>query len=233
VKAAEVWCILDVETSGCGFLDDRRPRILYERHVFYRLTKGKFKDDDVSNPTPGGYGALGAHQYDRLLHAISLDRTAALKSASWGLGQVMGEYFRMAGFPDVETMVSAMTDSEDLQLQAMASYLISKQLHLALRNHDWAAFARGYNGPDYAKNQYDVRLKGDFQKLSYGTLPDLDVRAAQLYLTFAGYHPGGVDGNLGRLTRAALSDFRGKNKLKAGDTVDVTVLKKLSDTVLA
>jgi hypothetical protein len=56
VSNPEIWAVLSVETSGCGYLADRRPQILFERHIFHRLTKGKFDDSDVSDPTTGGYG---------------------------------------------------------------------------------------------------------------------------------------------------------------------------------
>src|SRR5713226_6978084 len=84
VNPSEIWTVLAVETSGCGYLPDRRPKILYERHVFHRLTQGQYDDGDISDPSAGGYGARGAHQYDRLGQAIADDRTAALQSASWG-----------------------------------------------------------------------------------------------------------------------------------------------------
>jgi hypothetical protein len=42
VHAAELWAVLTVETRGCGFLADRRPLILFERHYISRLTKRKF-----------------------------------------------------------------------------------------------------------------------------------------------------------------------------------------------
>src|SRR5437870_3091534 len=95
---AEMWAVLAVETSGCGFLADRRPPILFERHIFHKLTNGRFDDGDISAPTAGGYGPSGANQYDRLARAITRDRTAALQSASWGLGQVLGQNCKMAGF---------------------------------------------------------------------------------------------------------------------------------------
>ena len=66
VFAPEIWTVLAVETSGCGYLPDRRPQILYERHVFHRLTGGRYDDGDISDSSRGGYGARGAHQYDRL-----------------------------------------------------------------------------------------------------------------------------------------------------------------------
>jgi hypothetical protein len=68
VGLPELLAVLTVETSGCGFLADRRPKILFERHVFSRLTSHRFDadDPDVSQPSPGGYGPSGAHQYERL-----------------------------------------------------------------------------------------------------------------------------------------------------------------------
>jgi hypothetical protein len=71
VGTPEIWTVIGVETSGCGFLPDRRPQILFERHIFHRLTNGRFDDSDISDPTPGGYGPSGAGQYDRLARALS------------------------------------------------------------------------------------------------------------------------------------------------------------------
>src|SRR5678815_443181 len=73
LEPSTLWALFEVETAGCGFLRDRRPRILYERHVFHRLTQGVYDDGDISARQPGGYGALGTAQYDRLLRAMQLD----------------------------------------------------------------------------------------------------------------------------------------------------------------
>jgi hypothetical protein len=227
VFAPEVWTILAVETSGCGFLPDRRPQILYERHIFHRLTQGQFDDGDVSDPSPGGYGPTGAHQYDRLAIAIGKNRTAALQSASWGIGQIMGENFASAGFKNVEDMVAAMSQSEDQQLAAMASFLTRTKLQASLQAHDWTTFARGYNGANYVINRYDVRLNGEFQKYSSGVLPDLNVRAAQLYLTYLGFHPGPADGIAGAQTLSALAQFQTKNGLLNTNGIDDKVVAAL------
>jgi len=133
VHAPEIWAVLSVETRGCGYLPDRRPQILYERHIFHRLTNGKFDSSDISNASPSGYGATGAHQYDRLAAAIEKNRTAALQSASWGLGQIMGKNSAAAGFRNVEDMVTAMSDSEDAQLAAMARFLVAGKLRRLCR----------------------------------------------------------------------------------------------------
>jgi hypothetical protein len=227
-KVPEIWTVLAVETSGCGFLPDRRPPILYERHIFSRLTGGRFNDGDISDPTPGGYGPSGAPQYDRLARAIALDRNAALQSASWGLAQIMGMNFHLAGFDGVEDMVAALCDAEDSQLLAFAAFLKSSKLDSSLQTHDWTSLARGYNGPNFAVNQYDVKLRNQFQKFSAGPLPDLTTRAAQLYLTFRGFDPGPVDGVQGSRTRDALNQFQQTRGLAVTGIADPATLAALA-----
>ena len=91
VAAPQVWAVLAVETHGFGFLQDRRPQILFERHIFHKLTNGRYdaRNADISNGKAGGYTG-DAGEYARLEKALRLDREAALQSASWGIGQVMG-----------------------------------------------------------------------------------------------------------------------------------------------
>jgi len=228
VHAPEIWTVLAVETSGCGYLPDLRPKILYERHIFHRLTQGKYDDGDISDPKAGGYGAPGAHQYDRLTLAIAKQRTAALQSCSWGIGQIMGENYARAGFVDVEQMVAAMSESEDQQLAAMGNFLVSSRLNGSLRAHDWASFARGYNGVNYAINRYDIRLNGEFQRYSAGALPDLSVRAAQLYLTYLGFHPGPLDGVAGIRTLSAICDFQTGHGFAQTSAINADTIEQLS-----
>ena len=234
VQPPEIWAVLSVETFGCGYLPDRRPQILYERHVFHRLTHGRFDDEgDISAATPGGYGARGAHQYLRLAAAIEKDRDAALQSASWGIGQIMGANHVLAGFQSVEEMVTAMSESEDRQLAAMSSFLHGAGLRASLLAHDWAAFARGYNGPNYAANRYDVRLKQAFRKYSAGPSPDLTIRAAQLYLTYLGFRPGRIDGLAGTRTQAALAQFQAQRELSGMEAIDATTVAQLISALTA
>lgn len=228
VNSPEIWTVLSVETGGCGFLPDRRPQIRFERHVFSRLTNGQFDICDVSNPQSGGYDADGAHQHDRLAVAIGMNRAAALASASWGLSQIMGENFKEAGFGDAESMVAAMCGSEDAQLSAFAAFIQSKNLVGHLQSHEWTDFARAYNGPNFADNQYDTKLAAAFAVLSAGPLPDLDLRTAQLYLTFAGFNPHGVDGRMGQHTQSALIAYQQQHGLPQTGLADAATLASLT-----
>lgn len=159
---AAVRAVIDVESRG-GFLPDKRPKILFERHYFSRLT-GRAHDaanPDIANRQPGGYKG-GAAEYDRLGRAIKLDRDAALRSASWGMFQIMGDNCKMAGFADVESFVAAMVSGEPAQLDAFVRFVKKAGLADELGRTDWAGFARGYNGPNYAINQYDRKLAAAF-----------------------------------------------------------------------
>jgi hypothetical protein len=63
-------------------------------------------------------------------------RRVALKSASWGLGQIMGFNAAVAGFRDAEDMVARMMRGASVQLLGTASFLRVKGMHAALRCHD-------------------------------------------------------------------------------------------------
>lgn len=232
VGIPELLAVLAVESRNCGFLPDRRPIILFERHIFHKLTQGRFSDrnPDISNPVAGGYAGL-AKEYPRLEKAITLDRDAALKSASWGAGQIMGFNHASAGFADVEAMVGAMQRSEDEQLSSVAAFLKKNNFVKFLQSRDWTALARGYNGASFAKNKYDVRLNGAFQQYASGALPDIEIRRAQLYLTYLGFDTGGIDGIHGKRSRSAVAKFREENGMGHSDGVDNVVLDTMQAKV--
>jgi hypothetical protein len=200
---------LRVETSPSGFLADGRPVILFERHIFSRLTGGKYdaKNPDISNRTPGGYGASGQYQYDRLAKAAALDCGAALQAASWGLGQIMGQYYRGAGYSDVVAFVSAQASSEATQLHSIAIYLKALGVAKYLEQMDWRGFALAYNGSSAVSNNYSGRLQAAYQEMATSP-PDWLVRAAQFRLVELGFFSGPPDGYAGAKTIAAIKAFQ-------------------------
>jgi len=227
VTAAQVWAVIQVETGGCGFLPDRRPEILFEHRKFQEFTNGRFDRDapDLSN-SGHDYGAAGANQYIRLERAIALGgpdiAEVALKSTSWGMGQVMGFNAPSVGFRDVHEMVTAMMASEDDQLKAMAGFITDNNLQHALAGDDFPTFARGYNGPDFVRNNYDKQLAAANAKFVHGGLPDLTVRTGQVLLRFLGHDPGRIDGVMGSHTRSALSAALGPSSRAAETTEQAT-----------
>lgn len=166
VDDAAIRAVAEVESIGAGFLSSGEPVILFERHVFSRLTQGRFDKDysDVSNRVPGGYGRK-TDQHARLQRAAALDREAALQSASWGMFQVMGFNYRACGFSRLQTFINAMYAGEQEQLAATVRFIrANPAMHAALQVRDWARFAAAYNGPEYKKNKYDTKLAAAYKR---------------------------------------------------------------------
>lgn len=170
-----VRAVAEIESRGSGFLADGRPRILYERHVFSRLTNRRFDNSHphLSSPLPGGYRG-GTSEWLRYEAASRLDAEAAMKSCSWGLFQIMGFNHRRCGFPTVRQLVASMAESEGAQLDAFVAFIIAAGLADELRGYDWKGFASAYNGPAYQRNKYDQKLAAAYQK--WRAIPDEDAR---------------------------------------------------------
>lgn len=164
-EVAAVRAVAEVESRGSGFDAQRRPTLLYERHVFSRNTTPKGRYDaahpEVSFSKPYAPGTFGntEQQWLKLGQAYGLDPRAALKAPSWGMFQILGENHRACGHADVVDYVRAMITSPDAQLQAFVAFVRSSPTLLkALRERNWAAFARAYNGPNYTQYQYDQKM---------------------------------------------------------------------------
>lgn len=161
-SVAAIKAVCQVEAPRGGFLTDGRPIILFEGHYFHRLTGGKY---DKTNPTisyPAWtkqfYAKNNVDEWRRLEEAALLDREAALRSASWGRFQIMGDNCRFCGFLTIQQFINAMYQSEGSQLDAFVQFVLHKNLNDELRELRWADFARIYNGPRYVENNYDSKL---------------------------------------------------------------------------
>lgn len=177
IEPAAFRAVITVEAAGSGFDAKGRPKALFERHYFYKhlfdrpVLLARATEAGLAyqawgmKPYPKGSDAV----YDEIQRACEIDDHAALLSTSWGLGQIMGSNFKMAECPSVEVMVEQAMASEANQLRHMGEFIRNANLIRPLRFKDWAAFARGYNGPGYAKNAYDTKLAEAYARLSAKT----------------------------------------------------------------
>jgi len=167
-KVAAIKAVTEVESRGSGFLKTGFPKILFEPHIFWKQLRNKGITpvvSDICYPVwkTKPYGSVES-QPDRLDKAVKINREAALMSASWGLFQIMGFNYKACGCKTIQEFVNRMMDSEDEQLELFINYITNSKLDDELINEDWAGFARGYNGAQYAKNNYDKKLKVAFLK---------------------------------------------------------------------
>jgi hypothetical protein len=162
VELATLKAVASVESIGSGFDSEGRPVILYEPHLFSRLTNRKYDEAFPLLSSSKWNKALynqGGTSYEKLEIASALDRSAAFQACSWGIFQILGMNYKLCGFPSVDAMVQAIFKNEREHLLAFVRFLQSKRLDQFLRNKDWAAFAHGYNGPLYKQNRYDETLQ--------------------------------------------------------------------------
>ncbi len=60
-----------------------------------------------------------------------------------------------------------MLDSDAKHLEAFCAFISANAALLrAMREKNWAEFARRYYGEDYAVNRYDTRLKAAYENFS-------------------------------------------------------------------
>jgi len=227
-EVAAIRAVAEVESGGrTGFLPDRRPKILFESRWFHKLTNGAFDRDhpDISTAEWVRNYKGGAAEYERLKAAIALDREAALKSASWGMFQILGVNHKVAGFNDVEAFVDAQCQSEGAHLDAFASFVLNNKLDDELRDKRWADFARGYNGPGFAANRYDAKLADAYARYAGGRVPPsvLEIQNA------LNRHGAAIeaDGKSGPDTRTAIREFQRQAGLPITGIADPATLAAL------
>lgn len=178
VEEAAVKAVASVESQGYGFIKDATgvnvPKILFERHIMFKrlrdFTPIKSKDmavkyPDIVNESPGGYKG-GLAEWERLDRAIKIDRVSALESASWGSFQIMGMHWKALGFNSVQEFVNKAY-TEEGQLDLFVRFVkASPNVLRALKAKDWVGVARAYNGPGYAANKYDTKMKEAYERFS-------------------------------------------------------------------
>lgn len=241
-EEAVIRAVTVVEARGEGFDAKRRPVILFEPHVFYRNLPQEKRPEAVRQGLAyakwrkGNYPATQDARYDQLVRAMAIDRDAALMACSWGLGQVLGENWKLCSFSSIEAMVRKCLEGEGGQLDVMVAFIRGRGLgkHLVAKN--WAAFALGYNGKLYAENAYDKKLATAYSRIIGGKSIAYDPMADGL-LSVGDKGPIvmqlqkalGIraDGDFGNLTRQAVASFQTKHGLTVDGKVGGETGRKL------
>lgn len=170
---AHLRTVIEVETSGKGYDTMTNVAFLFETHKFYANLKGDQLNEAIKKGLakkfwggPGSYPKTLALRWKQFQEAVALNETAAISSASWGLGQIMGSEYAEAGYTSPQEMLSAFYRSEKEQVQGMINLIIKRGLDKDLRLFPAIAncrhFALRYNGSAYEKNNYHNKLHDSF-----------------------------------------------------------------------
>lgn len=156
----ELHAVLDVEAAGSGFDSLGRPKMLRETHVFYQQVPMNLRALAVNEglATPKWVRNYHSESYSDLEKMRFIDEPSALRSCSWGRGQIMGFNHEAAGYDTPEEMILAFMDDEENHVQGMVNFIRANNLDRYLRTHQWDKFALGYNGSGYKENGYATKL---------------------------------------------------------------------------
>lgn len=166
-EVAVIKAVAKVESNGAGFDATGKLKILFEPHVFWKqLVENKYNpeqfvkgnEDILCKAYRQDHGAYNI-QWQKLNRAMKIQESCALKSASYGMFQIMGFNHAAAGFENVYSMINSFTISEDEQLKGFTTFIVTNKWTTYLREKNFASFARKYNGPAYAKNAYDTKME--------------------------------------------------------------------------
>lgn len=163
VPVAAIKAVASVEGSGKGF-DETTDKILIQFEPAWFKRKAPF--------TPSGKWSVNgverqSKEWEAFNDAFGKNKTAAMESTSIGMMQVMGFHWKLLGFKSVDAMWDFAKESEANQLRLGLMFIRSnKKMFMALLNKDWKVFAYYYNGEQYRKFNYDVRLKEAYLKFA-------------------------------------------------------------------
>jgi hypothetical protein len=192
-EVAAIRSVLSVESRNSGFDLKSRPIILFEPHVFYRNLPDNSERKRVAihlglayakwrkgNYPKGSAQKQSDGNYERLAKAIEIDEEAAYRAVSVGLGQILGENYKLVGFSSAKEMFKAAMESEGAQLNQMIAFIKSKRIDDDLRNKNWHQFALVYNGSGQT-DKYAGLLASQYKKWSkIASVPREKITAKEL-----------------------------------------------------
>lgn len=175
VETAAMKAVVDIEAGKTheGFAAPGMPLINFDFTMFTRFAKrngvnlsGYRKSHPLvfSSPQTSKYGSRQRAQHARLNAARAIDERTAIEGTFWGMFQIGGFNWRKCGASSIQDFVERMSRSERDQLEMFAAFLKSTGLDKQLRAKNWAAFARGYNGPSYASRNYHTRMASAYAR---------------------------------------------------------------------
>lgn len=237
IDPAALLSVVECETNGSPFENDgRTPTLLYERHVAYREATKVGKDclaafvkaglaiPKWNKATQYKDQGTSANRLALIAKARAVDEEVANASASWGLGQTLGNQYEELGFDSATHLVNYITEGGlEAQVKVLIAEIKAKNLIKALNGKDWVTFARRYNGPGYKANAYDTRMAAACKRWArklevvtsrtlppaYQLLTKKQITDVQTKLSALGYKMvGTADGVWGPNTVGAMNAFQ-------------------------
>jgi hypothetical protein len=153
IEPAFLMAILQQESGG------NPSAIRFEPHLFNRKSSnGKVP----FTPADGKTFSLISSETNKgaFERAYKIDADAAVRSSSWGLGQVLGGHLiNLYGSPE-RGVQAFWSNPRKVSLELIIEWIKSNPRAVsAAKKKDFAGFAKIYNGSNYRMNNYDTKLE--------------------------------------------------------------------------
>ncbi len=207
LEVAVLQAVGTVESGG------RNDSIRFEPHLFIRDHRPDLKDQIPFTKDPGGqpYSRVKSETNEAAFqHAYALDKTAAVKSVSWGRFQVLGgKLIKIAGSAE-KGLSQYGADPEATSFKLLEMWLKTDngpKAVAAAKEKDFVTFARYYNGKTQKYHyggaiarEYNAIVCGEYTPPTFGPDPAMaggcEGEGAVIYLAdsqhAAGYSLGGL-----------------------------------------
>ncbi len=164
VEVAAIKAVVKIEAGPKleGFWAPGVPVANYVQSLFNKYNKKGTSRKDKDAKVPSGLSGYALKEWTSLTNARKINAEAADLGTYWGMFQIGGFNYKLCGCQSVAEMVEKVCESEFSQLQMFAVFIRNAGMLEALKNKDWKAFARKYNGPSYAKRGYHTRMAKEY-----------------------------------------------------------------------
>lgn len=174
VDTKRIKAVGKVETNGSAWDSKGTPKILYERHYFYKYVNKTiylpgYKDHFLALPKWGGYTQDFNKNdindsWEKLAFAACIDPIGAFSSVSISSFQVMGAYYKQLGYENPLDMLYDVSRDEAVHYRLLVGYILnvakikSSFLKISANSETNRAFCKAYNGSQYEANRYHIKL---------------------------------------------------------------------------
>ncbi len=221
---AAIEAVFEVEASGRFFNNDGSPIRRFEPHHFPKQhwdTLG-FQPAPGQSPWRAAYKIKTSVRASMFDHAVSIDKEAAHRAASFGAPQIMGFNHEEAGYASAIEMRRQFDDDYE-QVMGFTRLVTAWGLDSAVRAHDWRTFAARYNGNGQA-DVYAAKIASAYKHhsggrssakvLRLGSQGEAVERLQTALMHVGRLKEGAADGFFGRKTEEALKEFQAGEGLK-------------------
>lgn len=169
VEIAAMKAVVEIEAGVKmrGFYAPGVPVVNFDATMYRKMLKRAGSGKADKNATvPGGLSGYALKEWTQLTNARKVNVDAANMGTFWGMFQIGGFNYKLCGCKSVAEFVDLMSYSELEQLELFAAFITNSGMLNDLRNKNWAAFARKYNGASYARRGYHTRMASAYKKYS-------------------------------------------------------------------